>query len=199
MTSSFAKAHEDRALTAAILILICLAATFASTIPYAEAQTIHHIYLYVCVDDVNLCGMVLPPGDIIGADIYWDGKHTVTGFGGHATLDVYAGTYTIRAEKAGYEAEEVTVTVVDQSLWVTIRLPKLQTQTATSTTTTADDSVEPLTTHPVDTSTTHGVKTSAASVETANDLATLAPYLAAAALVVVCAFFIIRRIVTQNA
>jgi hypothetical protein len=155
MLSSFANAHEDRAsLTAATLIFICLAATFASTIPYVEAQTVRHIFLYVCVDDPALCGMVIPPGDIIGADIYWDGKHTVTGFGGHATLDVYAGTYTIRAEKAGYEAREVTVTVVDQSLWVTIRLPKLQTQTTTSTTTTADDSAEPLATYPLEASTT---------------------------------------------
>jgi len=86
------------------------------------SQTIHHIFLYVC-EDSELCGLL--KGDIIGADIYWDGSHTVTGFGGHATLDVYAGTYTIRAEKTGYEAKEVTVTVVDQSLWITIRLPKL--------------------------------------------------------------------------
>ena len=140
------KRERRASLTAATLIFICLAATSASMIPCTEAQTIRHIFLYVCVDDVERCGMVIPPGDIIGADVYWDGEHTVTGFGGYATLDVYAGTYTIRVEKAGYEAKEVTVTVVDQSLWVTIRLPELQTQTTTSTTTTADNSAEPSTT-----------------------------------------------------
>jgi len=86
------------------------------------SQTERRIFLYVC-EDSPLCGT--PAGDMLGADIYWDGGHTVTGFGGHATLTVYAGTYTIRVEKAGYESKEVTVTVVDQSLWITIKLSKL--------------------------------------------------------------------------
>lgn len=86
------------------------------------SQTKHRIFLYVC-EDFALCGT--PAGDLVGADIYWDGEHTVTGFGGYATLTVYAGTYTIRVEKAGYESKEVTVTVVDQSLWITIKLSKL--------------------------------------------------------------------------